>query len=229
MVLALCLVLLGVRGSAQAQGAGAGLDAPYVAPKLMFGYGGEQNIDLPIDITTSASVLAADDLEPTLGVGIAYMHPVHELFAIGGQLSVLWWISSSAADDDQARDLCAALSALPQLSFDLLASLEAYLSVPFGLTLDVAGDDLPRPDVGAALARRGDIGTGVGYHAGALLGARVALSGGFGVLAEAGLLFHRFVQPIEVVQLPLSPGAPTVSLDMDISLLQGAFNVGVYF
>ena len=184
-----------------------GLDTPYVAPKLMLGFGGGTDVDFNSD-----SVLGAIDneesLEPSYGVGIAGFNPMG-LFALGGQLSLISWGEDR---QDASRSLFFEVSALPQLNL-ALAIVEVYLNVPIGLTVDFADDDAYGPG--------NTVHTGLGWHLGFMVGARVGL-GDLGLLAEVGFIHRSFSHEVENEAL-------METWDVDMELDQAALNVGVYF
>jgi len=183
----------------------ADLDTPYIAPKLMLGFGGEHSVESSFDGVTSA---IDQKLEPSYGVGLAGFNPMG-LFALGGQLSLMSWGDTADRTD---RTLLFEVSALPQLNL-ALAIVEVYLNVPIGLTLDFAGEDAYGPGY--------KVGTGLGYHLGLMLGLRVGL-GDLGLLAELGYVYRAFSREVESELT----GATS---DWDIDFGQAALNVGVYF
>lgn len=201
-----CLVaaLLALHGVAAADD---GLDTPYIAPKLMLGFGGGTDVDFNSD-----SVLGAIDneesLEPSYGIGIAGFNPMG-LFALGGQLSLISWGEDR---EEASRSLFFEVSALPQLNL-ALAIVEVYLNVPIGLTVDFADDEAYGPG--------NKVSTGLGYHLGFMVGARVGL-GDLGLLAEVGFIHRAFSHEVEN-ELTM------MTWDVDMELDQAALNVGVYF
>jgi hypothetical protein len=195
-----------------------GFELPYFAPKLMLTAAGEGETDFGTIAGVGTPTLS-DDLEAGYGVGLAYMHPLLGLLALGGQISVLSWTSESAADADLDRNLLLDFSFVPQVNLDI-AIVEVYASLPIGFTLDFVGDDRSF-SAGAASA---SVGTGTGYHIGLMLGARVALSRTFGLLGEIGYVAHSFSHEVEAMVLGV-----TASNDVDFSMGQGALNLGVYF
>jgi hypothetical protein len=184
-----------------------GLDTPYVAPKLMLGFGGGTSVDFNAD-----SVLTALDneesLEPSYGIGLAGFNPMG-LFALGGQLALISWGEDR---EGASRSLFFEVSALPQLNL-ALEIFEIYLNVPIGLTVDFADDDAYGPG--------NKVHTGLGYHLGFMLGARVGL-GDLGLLAEVGFIHRAFSHEVENEAL-------METWDVDMELDQAALNVGVYF
>jgi hypothetical protein len=184
-----------------------GLDTPYVAPKLMLGFGGGTNVDFNRDSIFNAIDNEAD-LDPSYGIGIAGVNPMG-FFALGGQLSLISW---GADYEDSARSLFFEISALPQANL-ALAIVEVYLNVPIGLTVDFADDEAYGPG--------NKVSTGLGWHLGFMVGARVGL-GDFGLLAEVGFIHRSFSHEIES-ELAME------TWEVDMELDQAALNVGVYF
>lgn len=182
------------------------LDTPYVAAKLMLGFGGGTSVDANFDSVSSA--IGDEDLDPSYGLGIAGFDPMG-LFALGGQLSLMSWGDSS---DDTARSLLFEVSALPQLNL-ALAIIEVYLNVPIGLTLDFADDEAYGPGF--------EVGTGLGWHLGFMVGLRAGL-GDLGVLAELGFIHRSFSHEVKNT-------LTRDTFDVDVDLDQAALNVGVYF
>lgn len=191
-------------------------ESPYFAAKLLLHFGGEGDVEsTAFGVTGSAT----DDLDPAYGLGVAYMHPLVDFFTLGGQLSVVSWNGESANDADVDRNLYVDLSLVPQLNFDV-AIVELYLNVPIGFTLDFIGDDASfGNDIASA-----SVGTGLGYHFGILLGARLGLAKSFGLLGEIGYMAHSFSHEVEGMVL----GA-TATDDFDVSLGQLVLNLGLYF
>jgi hypothetical protein len=184
-----------------------GLDTPYVAPKLMLGFGGGSDVDFNLDSVEEA-LDNEEGLDPSYGIGLAGFNPMG-LFALGGQLALISWGEDR---EDASRSLFFELSAIPQLNL-ALAIVEVYLNVPIGLTVDFADDDAYGPD------RK--VHTGLGYHLGFMVGARVGL-GDLGLLAEVGFIHRAFSHEVE-------DEATMVTWDVDMELDQAALNIGVYF
>jgi hypothetical protein len=192
---------------------GVARDSGHIDIKLMLGLGGEVEYDGdvgPIDYSVE------DDLNLSYGVGVAYLHPLHRYFALGAQVSLLSWIGDAAEDADGDRNLFIDISLLPQGRYAINTDVELYLSVPLGLTFSVPGDD----EVVVAGTTAAEINTAVGFHIGAMLGARFAISDGFGLLAELGYVAHAATHEVE---------AAGVAEDLDLAHGQFALNLGVWF
>jgi hypothetical protein len=201
-----CAVVLGTSARASAD---EDLDTPYVAAKVMVGFGGGTNVDANIDDVTEA-IDNEQNLEPSYGLGIAGFNPMG-VFALGGQLSLMSW---GDTHEETSRGLMFEISALPQLNL-ALEIVEVFLNVPIGLTVDFADDDAYGDVPG------NKVGTGIGYHLGLMLGVRVGL-GDLGLLAEVGFIHRAFSREVEN-EIVMD------SYDVDIELDQAALNVGVYF
>jgi hypothetical protein len=199
------VALFALHGRASAD---SGLDTPYIAPKLMLGFGGGTSVDFNSDDVFEAIEDDDPDLEPSYGIGIAGFNPMG-LFALGGQLSLISWGPDAP---NTSRSLFFEVSALPQLNL-ALAIVEVYLNVPIGLTLDFADDEAYGPG--------NEVSTGIGYHLGFMVGARVGL-GDLGLLAEVGFIHRAFSHEVENEVL-------MTTWDVDMELDQAALNIGVYF
>jgi len=188
-------------------------DDGHFAAKLMLGFGGEAEVEVDDIAGFEFDAGGQTDMEMTYGVGLSYMHPLHEYFALGGQLALLSWTTDGLEDTDADRSSMIDLSLVPQLKYAVMDNLELYASLPLGLTFGFFGED-------EILTL--DVGGGFGFNAALMLGARVALSDGFGLLGELGYAYHAVTYPVEE-QLS---GADA---DLDISMGQLALNLGVWF
>jgi hypothetical protein len=182
--------------------------------KLMLGLGGEATLD------AEGVPDPDDDMELTYGVGLGYMHPLHENFALGGQLSVLSWTTDGLDSADVDRSTMIDVSLVPQPKFAVSRNVELYASIPLGLTFDSFGGD----DYFGNAAANVEISGGLGFNVALLLGARFALGDSVGLLAEVGYAYHAFSHTVEAEVL----GA-TAEDDLDISIGQIALNLGGWF
>jgi hypothetical protein len=187
-------------------------DGGHFAAKLMLGFGGEAEVE--VDDIAGFEFGGQTDMEMTYGLGLAYMHPLHEYFALGGQLALLSWTTDGLEDIDADRSSMIDVSLVPQAKYAVMDNLELYASLPLGLTFGFFGEDEIPPSL--------EVGGGFGFNAALMLGARVALSDGFGLLGELGYAYHAVTYPVEE-QLS---GADA---DLDISMGQLALNLGVWF
>lgn len=214
----------------------AALDSAYFAVKPMLGVGGTMstggsatagvnlnsiNIGGGVAVTGSGS----DKLRLSYGGGAQYMHPLHRYFALGGLFAAQSWQSRAGNSTNASRNLLLDLSLVPQGKLAVSDTIELYISVPIGLTVDFFNQ--------ASLSAAGlsvSADTGVGYNLSLLFGARFALSRAVGLLAEIGYTRHAFSHDIRV-DAPNIPGfmlSGTVA-NIDLTLEQIALNVGVFF
>jgi hypothetical protein len=204
----LCLVCaLSASSSAFAQDL-QNSDDGYLAPKLVLGFGGEAEVD------PEGPGSVEDDLELTYGLGLAYMHPLHQYFALGGQVIVASWQTEAGEEFNVDRSSYVDISLVPQLKYAVSEEVELYASIPIGLTLNFLGEDEDET-----------AGTGVGFNLALMLGARFAIGESWGLLGEIGYQLHSFTHTVEVDV----PVAGTVESDVDISLAQIGLNLGVWF
>jgi hypothetical protein len=176
----------------------------YVALKLMLGLGGEADVG-PLE----------SDLKLTWGGGIAYMHPLHRYFALGGQFAVQSWQTEAGDDLNFDRNLYTDLALVPQGKLPL-DGFELYVSVPLGLSVSFPGED--RFSFGSVMVSQVD--PALGFTIGVLFGARVVLDGGVGLLAEFGYTAHSYEHEVTILG---------VSTDWDYDLGQFALHFGVSF
>lgn len=182
----------------------------YIAAKLILGFGGEAELDPEGDL---GALMGEDDLETSYGLGVAYMQPLHEYFALGGQLAFQSWTTDGLEDLDFDRSVLMDLSLVPQAKYAVRENVELYASLPLGITFDFFGED----DYFGA-----EVKGGFGFNLGLFLGARVALDDSFGLLGELGYSYHVFEHTLEI---PISG----TELDFDISMGQLGLNLGGFF
>lgn len=188
-------------------------DDGYLAAKVMLGLGGKAELETETNI---GGFRGSDDMEIGYGLGVAYMHPLHQYFALGGQLALFSWMTESMDTANADRNLLIDLSLVPQLKFAVSRSVELYASLPLGLTLNSFGED----DYGGA-----EVTGGLGFNLALMLGVRAALGDSWGLLGEVGYTYHAFTHTLEV-DVPLGG---TAESDFDISIGQIGLNVGVWF
>jgi hypothetical protein len=177
----------------------------YLAPKLVLGLGGEMEFD------PEGPGSLEDDLELTYGFGLAYMHPLHQYFSLGGQVIVASWQTETGEELDTDRSTYLDVSLVPQLKYPVSDNVELYASIPLGLTFNFLGGEQDEDE---------EVGTGVGFNLALMLGARFALGDSWGLLAEVGYAIHSFTHTVEV---------GPVEGDVDISLGQIGLNIGAWF
>jgi hypothetical protein len=184
------------------------VDDGYFAAKLMLGVAGEADVELD-----GLPGSLESDLELTYGAGVQYQHPLHEHFSLGGQVSLRSWQTEAGDAANADRNLLLDIDLVPAARIALEHDAELYLAVPVGLALDFWGED----DFGGDAA---EVGTGIGLNVAFMLGARFALSDGFGLLGELGYELHSFTHEVTVAN---------VSADADVSMGQLAINLGAFF
>ena len=202
------LALLPVN-SAAAQNADFPMDSQW-AVKLMLGMGGDVELD-----PDGTAVTVEDDLEVTVGGGVHFLYPVIKWFAIGGQVALQSWSPDSADDSNLLLDIVA----LPAGLLPLTDNVQLTLSVPIGISFDFIDDDFVGNNLVSA-----EVGTGVGFTIGIMLGAQFALSDSFGLLAELGFVGHGWEHEVEAAAGPV-----ITSYDVEVNTSQFALNLGVDF
>jgi hypothetical protein len=184
----------------------------HFAGKLMLGFGGEAEVETE-DAVLGFDASGQNDMETSYGLGLSYMHPLHDYFALGGQLALLSWTTDALEDGDADRSTMLDISLVPQVKYAVMDNLELYASLPLGLTFDFFGEDE---------YFNLEVSGGFGFNVALMLGARVALSDGFGLLGELGYSYHSFSHE-------LKEEITDVTADFDISMGQLALNLGVWF
>jgi hypothetical protein len=200
-------------------------DDPYFALKLMLGLGGSTSRGANINVNgatlNGVNGAASDNLRPTFGGGVQYMHPLHRYFALGGVFAIQSWQSRGGDTANASRNLMFDLSVAPQGRLPIGDSVELYLALPLGLSFDFWNE----VSVAAAgVSVKAD--PALGFNLSLLAGARVALSKSVGLLAELGYTMHSFSHDVHVdVPNVISVDAASI----DLTLEQLALNFGVFF
>jgi hypothetical protein len=151
------------------------------------------------------------DLDPTLGAGLDYEHPLHPFFVLGGHLGVASWITTNANTLGAGHNTMVDLSVVPKLRFAANEDVELYVSLPLGATLDSAAND----------AFGGTLDTALGWNFAALFGGQIGFTDSVGLMGEMGYALHSFTHSIT---LPLAVG----TVDFDMSLAQFVVTLGLY-
>jgi len=180
-------------------------DDGHLAVKLMLGLGGEAELDVEND---PVGFEPEDDMELGYGLGVAYMHPLHRFFALGGQLAIFSWTTDGLEEINADRNMLIDLSLVPQLKYAVSRSVELYASLPLGLTVDSWGED-----------------ECLGFNLALMLGVRGALGDSWGLLGEIGFVYHAFTHTVEAE----APVVGDIENDFDVSTGQIGLNVGVWF
>jgi hypothetical protein len=204
------------------------LEDPYFAIKLLLGVTGSVSssggsVSVGGTTVSGNGTSVSNDLNPTFGGGAQYMYPLHRYFALGGLFAVESW-KAKGTYPSGSRNLLLDLSVVPQGKLPLTDTIELYLSVPIGLTLDFWNQVSGSVTV-AGVSASTSADTAVGYNLSLLFGARFALSRSVGLLAEVGYTRHAFSHTISGNALGL--GGAGVSADLTLEQL--ALDVGVFF
>jgi hypothetical protein len=176
----------------------------------MLGVAGEAEVE-----SDAVGLSSSSDLELTYGAGVQYMHPLHEYFALGGQVALLSWQTEAGDAANADRNLLLDVSLVPALRYAIEHDAELYLAIPVGLALDFPGED----SFGV-----GEVSTGVGLNVAFMAGARFALADGFGLLGELGYALHAFSHEVSGEVAGIS-----AETEFDVSMGQLAINLGVFF
>jgi hypothetical protein len=200
-------------------------DDPYFALKLMLGLAGSASGGASINVNgatlNGANGAANDNLRPTFGGGVQYMHPLHRYFALGGVFAIQSWQSRGGDNANASRNLMFDLSVAPQGRLPIGDSVELYVALPFGLSLDYWNEVAVST---AAVTIKTD--PALGFNLSLLAGARFALSKSAGLLLELGYTMHSFSHDVHVeVPNVISVNAASI----DFTLEQLALNFGAYF
>jgi len=221
--------------AATAQDRGSDLDEPYLAVGLMLGLAGEVQIDAA-SVSGGGGEIMVDpdddsdvDAEFGIGGGAQYIVPLHRYFALGGKFALLTWRSD--AESEGSRNLAFDLALVPQARLPVARSVELYLSVPIGLTLNLLNEvegsaSVSFPFVTATGSVEAD--PGFGWNLAALLGARFALARELGIFTELGYSLHSVSHDVEVSVGAAGVGGG-VTIEVDVSWWQIALNAGIYF
>jgi hypothetical protein len=213
----------------------AALDDPYFAAGFMLAVGGDVDAETHGGTLAGAAVSSDNGIsgdgspEVGLGGGLTYMHPLHRYFGLGGRFAIQTWRIDT--DADTGRNIAFDLALVPQGRLPITSAIELYLALPIGLTYDVLNQydtaaSVSFANVMAGLSLKAD--SGFGWNLAALLGARFAISSGFGLFADVGYAFHSFSHTLKG-EAALGGAAVNGSLSVDITLSQVAIDIGAYF
>lgn len=180
--------------------------------KLMLGLGGEveidgnANINLPVVGVVRGSL--DDDMETTYGLAAVFDSPFHKYFTAGGWIAGLSWNHDAADDRNVDRFAMLDLDAFIKVRIPVVAggmNLEPYALLPLGFSVNFPSDDYDDR-----------LNTGFGWNSGLLLGAVLFVSDDIGLNLELGYTVHNVSHDVD-----------DTSADFDLSIGQGAFNVGL--
>jgi hypothetical protein len=227
----LSLFALGLLASSTAQAErDEPLDDRYAVVKLMLGFNGRVAIDPHAPPPASDSY----DLSTSFGVAAEYNVPLHDFFSIGALLGVTSWRSSPGSDASASRNLDFDLALVPRGRFVVSPALELYVAVPIGLALDFLNElnlsnSLSLPVLGTNAGISIDGGSALGFMIAAMVGARVALASGFGLIAELGYVHHAFTHSVTTNFDLAGLASTSVKTNLALSLGELALNIGVFF
>ncbi len=238
------------RGVAQSD---AELPQSYAVLKLgagLLGSVGVQNDErvLANDPARNRIRIPMQDASSALGTSFAgeaqYVFGIHEHFAFGGLLGAHTWHSDKAASLNESANFAFDVGVAAQARIPISARFELYVAVPVALTLSILNeyktwtelsfppvtsndDDEPRlVQLGEARSVPPTFGFGIGIHA----GARFAISGDFGLLAEVGYQRYAFTHRVQfyVSELVDEMGVGT-ALSVNFATDQLRLMVGAFF
>jgi opacity protein-like surface antigen len=212
------------------------LDSSYVALKVTLGIGGSRIVRSDaanfggVTVNVSDAVKQNDKLEVSYGLAAQYMMSLHRYFALGALLGVMSWQSTNA-NSDASRNLGFDIALVPQGRLPVTNTVELYIALPLGLTLDKWNEVESSTSIGngqiAGVALQSN--TAVGFTVSLLAGARVALLDGFGLFTEVGFAHRQFSHELTLSGSALGVSLPTTKVNADITLDQFAWNIGAFF
>lgn len=223
-----------------AQSGDAQLPESYLAIKASLGFAGAAKVHNdahsltqngepnPIVIPERDS---ASDLKTTIGGEAQYVFSVHRYFGIGALLGMRMWRSANSELANEGTSFNFDFGVAPQLRLPLSPRLEVYVAVPLSLVLSVLREhktwsELPN----AALGTAASASPAYGFALGALAGARFAIGGTFGVLAEVGYQRYAFTHDVQFhIREELDAMGLGTTLELDVVTEQLRVNVGVFF
>lgn len=186
--------------------------------KLMLGAGGEVETDTNVDINIPGigpivrRGRIGDDLDGTVGLGLTFEAPFHEYVTAGGIVSLASWNSDGRGDNNIDRYTMLDLDGFIKVRLPTRINqmgFEPYLMLPLGLSVNFNGSDDPD-----------EVGTGIGWNTGLMLGAILFVGDGIGLNAEVGYAIHNVTHDIDV---------GGVNQDFDLNVSQGTLNLGIVF
>jgi hypothetical protein len=210
------------------------LDDPYVALKVTLGISGSMDAKTDsvtvagVTVNSSNGVTVKNDLELSYGLAAQYMLPLHHYFTLGGLLGVMSWQSNAGNSANADRNLGLDIAVVPQGRLPVTRTVELYLALPLGLTLDYWNAVESSASVGGIAMASRNADPALGLCVSLLVGVRALVSDGFGLFTEFGYTHRRFTHR---VNLSTSVGgvALSSSVDSHLSLGQVAWNLGVFF
>jgi len=188
------------------------------AIKGILGSGGEVETDTNVEVTVPGvgTVMrrgtVGDDLDSTVGLGLVFEAPFHDYVTAGVILALQSWNSDGRGDNNvdpfKMFDLDGFIKVRLPTHIDSMG-FEPYVMLPLGFSANFTSDD-----------DADEIGTGVGWNTGLLLGAVLFVGDSIGLSAEIGAAMHSVTHEVDV------NGS---NRDFDLNVTQGRFNLGVVF
>jgi hypothetical protein len=174
---------------------------------------------------------------PGLGAEIDYLFSAHRLLAVGGLFGMHTWHSKQADSNGEGTNFGFEVGVVIQPRLPLSSKFELYISLPITLTLSILNEyktwtELRHfdPMTGDPQGTADDVDPNYGYGLGALLGARYAISGSFGVLTELGYQRFAFTHDVDFkISVALDKMGSGAELGVAAVTHQFRWNVGVFF
>jgi hypothetical protein len=232
-------LLLTRRGAAQSE---PQLPEQYLSVKLGLGLGGSIHVgsdgqtlrptEDEADVIAIAPVDRKSDLKSAAFAGeVNYIFSLHRNLGIGGLWGIHTWRSNAAELMGEGTSFGVEVGAVIQPRLPLTNSFELYVALPISLTLDILNEykawgEIPHVMEGTAE----HVDPAFGYGLGALLGARYAITGHFGVLLEFGYQRFAFTHDVDfhVHEDRAAEGSGT-TIGLNVVTQQFRANAGVFF
>ena len=228
---ALGLALFASQGRAQEK---APLDGSYVAIKATLGIGGSRIVKTDtvssggVNVNVSDAARRSDKLDVSYGVAGQYMFALHRYFALGGLLGVMSWRSNNAGSD-ASRNTALDLALVPQGRVPVTQTIELYVALPIGLTLDWWNEVENSASVSTLASVNVDANTAVGFTVSLVAGARVALVDNFGLFTELGFTHRQFSHEVTLSAAAVGINLASGKANADVTMDQFAWNIGAFF
>lgn len=210
------------------------LDKSYVAIKATFGIGGSRIVESDavsfggVNVNVNDAARRKDNLDLSYGIAAQYMVPLHRYFALGGLLGVLSWQSKNASSS-ASRNLGLDIAVVPQGRLPITNTVELYVALPVGLTLDWWNEVENSASVGTLASAKVEADTAVGFTVSLLAGARFALVDNFGLFTELGFMHRQFSHEVTLSAAAVGINFGSVKANADMTLDQFAWNIGAFF
>ena len=231
-------LLLPRRGAAQTE---SQLPEQYLSVKIGLGIAGSVSVSSdaqtlkPTDEGMMVMLTALDgksDLKSgAIAAELNYIFSAHRYLGIGALWGFHTWRSQAAEVTVENTSLGFEAGIVIQPRFPVSQSFEVYLALPISLTLSILNEykawtDIPHLGKGTAE----DVDPTYGYGLGALIGARYALSGRFGLLLEFGYQRFAFTHDVAFrVDETKDPMGSGTNIPLAAATSQFRLNAGVFF